>query len=305
MTIPFADVPLHELGPLVRRIDEAGYDSVWSAESTDFDGLTPLVLAAEHSSRLRLVTGIVNVYTRGPAVLAQSAAALANLSEGRFVLGLGASSNVIVEQWNGFPFRRPLVKVEETVAYLRTVLAGERGAGGFKLASPPDQPVPIVLAALRDRMLGLAARVADGAFTNFLPLSRAAQVVEAFASPQKELACRFFSIHGPEAEAVAAAKRIFVAYATVPVYAEFFRWLGFGDEIDPVVEAWNAGDRKGALELAPEALVRDVFLIGPVEAQRERLEEFESAGITTAVLALSCPPSEVPAAIDAFAPNRT
>jgi probable F420-dependent oxidoreductase len=305
MTIPFAGVPLHELGPHVRRIDEAGYDSVWSAESTDFDGLTPLVVAAEHSSRLRLVTGIVNVYTRGPAVLAQSAAALANLSEGRFVLGLGASSNVIVEQWNGFPFRRPLVKVEETVAYLRSVLAGERGTGGFKLASPSDQPVPIVLAALRDRMLGLAARIADGAFTNFLPLSRASQVVEAFASPEKELACRFFSIQGPEPEAVAAAKRIFVAYATVPVYAEFFRWLGFGDEIDPVVEAWNGGDRKRALELAPEALVRDVFLIGPVEAQRERLEEFASAGITTAVLALSCPPSEVPAAIDAFAPNRT
>jgi len=303
LTIPFTGVSLHELGPLVRRIDEAGYDSVWSAESTEFDGFTPLVVAAEHSTRLRLATGIVNVYTRGPAVLAQTAAALANVSDGRFVLGLGASSNVIVEQWNGIPFRRPLAKVEETVAYLRMVLAGERGTGGFRLASPPAEPVPIVLAALRDRMLGLAARIADGAFTNFLPLSRAAQVVYAFARPEKELACRFFSIHGPEDEALAVAKRIFVAYATVPVYAEFFRWLGFGGEIDPVVEAWDAGDRKRALELAPEALVREVFLLGPVEAQRERLQEFESAGITTAVLALSSPPTEVPALIDAFAPN--
>ena len=303
MTIPFSGVPLHELGPLVRQIDEAGYDSVWSAESTEFDGFTPLVVAAEHSTRLRLATGIVNVYTRGPAILAQSAAAVASISDGRFVLGLGASSNVIVEQWNGIPFRRPLAKVEETVEYLRTVLAGERGAGGFKLASPPAEPVPIVLAALRDRMLGLAARIADGVFTNFLPLSRAAQVVDAFARPEKELACRFFSIHGPEDEALAAAKRIFVAYATVPVYAEFFRWLGFGGEIDPVVEAWDAGDRKRALELAPEALVREVFLLGPVAAQRKRLEEFESAGITTAVLALSSPPTEVPALINAFAPD--
>jgi probable F420-dependent oxidoreductase len=303
MTIPFTGVPLHELGPLVRRIDESGYDSVWSAESTEFDGFTPLVVAAENSTRLRLATGIVNVYTRGPALLAQTAAAVADVSNGRFVLGLGASSNVIVEQWNGIPFRRPLAKVEETIEYLRTVLAGERGAGGFKLPSPPDQPVPIVLAALRDRMLGLAARIADGAFTNFLPLSRAAKVIDAFAAPEKELACRFFSIHGPEDEALVAAKRMFVAYATVPVYAEFFRWLGFGGEIDPVVEAWNAGDRKRALELAPEALVREVFLLGPVETQRERLEEFESAGITTAVLALSSPPTEVPALIDAFAPG--
>jgi len=218
-------------------------------------------------------------------------------------LGAVAVPGVPVEQWNDIPFRRPLAKVEETVDYLRTVLAGERGAGGFKLTSPPDKPVPIVLAALRDRMLGLAARIADGAFTNFLPLSRAAQVVDAFASPEKELACRFFSIHGPEDEALAAAKRIFVAYATVPVYAEFFRWLGFGDEIDPVVKAWNAGERKRALELAPEGLVREIFLLGPVEAQREHLAEFAHAGITTAVLALSSPPNELSALIDAFAPQ--
>src|SRR3954467_5972069 len=162
MTIPFTGVPLHELGPLVRRIEDAGYDDVWSAEATEFDGFTPLAVAAVNSERLRLVSGIVNVFTRGPALLAQSAAALPDLSEGRFVLGLGASSNVIVEHWNGIPFRRPLAKVAETVDYLRTVLAGERGAGGFRLTSPPAEPVPIVLAALRERMLKLAADKADG-----------------------------------------------------------------------------------------------------------------------------------------------
>lgn len=301
MTIPFADVPLHDLGPLVRRIEDAGYDSVWSAESTDFDGFTPLAIAAQHSDRMRLVTGIVNVFTRGPALLAQTAAALADASNGRFVLGLGASSNVIVERWNEIPFRRPLTKVEETVAYLRAVLAGERGTGGFRLASPPGEPVPIVLAALRDRMLRLAARIADGAFTNFLPLSRVAQVVETFAAPEKELACRFFSIHGPEDEALVIAKRTFVAYATVPVYTEFFRWLGFGAELEPVVDAWNGGDRKRALELVPERLVREIFLLGPIETQRERLAEFGGAGISTGVLALSCRAQEVPALVDGFA----
>jgi probable F420-dependent oxidoreductase len=303
MTIPFTGVPLPELGPLVRRLEDAGYDGVWSAEATDLDGFTPLAAAALASERLRLVTGIVNVYTRGPALLAQSAAALAELSGGRFVLGLGASSNVIVERWNGIPFERPLARVEETVEYLRAVLAGERGRGGFRLASPPAEPPPIVLAALREPMLRLAARVADGAFTNFMPLSRAEQVVRAFGSPEKELACRFFSIHGPEDEALVQAKRIFVAYATVPVYAAFFRWLGYGDELAPLLEAWEAGDRRRALELAPEELVRDVFLLGPVEEQRERLEAFGPAGIDTGVLALSCPPDELPAVIDAFAPR--
>ena len=144
----------------------------------------------------------MNVFTRGPALLAQSAAALADVSDGRFVLGLGASSNVIVEQWNGIPFRRPLLKVSDTIDYLRAVLAGERGPGGFKLSSPPAQPVPIVLAALRERMLRLAAEKADGVFANFLPLGNVEQVVRTFDRPDKELACRLFSIHGPEEEAL-------------------------------------------------------------------------------------------------------
>jgi probable F420-dependent oxidoreductase len=295
-------VPLSELGPLVRRAEDAGYDGAWSAESTEFDGFTPLAIVAEHTERIRLGTGIVNVYTRGPALLAQTAAALAHASNDRFVLGLGASSNVIVENWNGIPFRRPLKKVEETVAYLRAVLAGERGVGGFKLPSPPGQPVPIVLAALRGPMLQLAARVADGAFTNFLPVSRVSQIVEAFDAPDKELICRFFSIHGPEHEALATAKRTFVAYAIVPVYAEFFRWLGFGDALRPVLEAWDAGDRPGAVEAVSEDLVREIFLLGPVDEQRERLAEFERGGITTGVLAFSCPPEQLPELTDGFAP---
>ena len=156
MTIPFDGVPLHELGALARRAEDGGYDGLWSAESTHYDGFTPLAIAAEHTERVRLVTGIVNVFTRGPALLAQTAAALADASDGRFVLGLGASSNVIVERWNRIPFERPLQKVEETVAYLRAVLAGER-VDGFRLGAAPAQPIPIVLAALREPMGSVAA----------------------------------------------------------------------------------------------------------------------------------------------------
>ena len=301
MTIPFEGVPLHELGPLAERAERAGYEGLWSAESTHYDGFTPLAVAAAHTERVRLVTGIVNVFTRGPALLAQTAASLADVSNGRFVLGLGASSNVIVEQWNGIPFRRPLAQVEETVAYLRTVLGGERGRGGFRLGSPPAQPVPIVLAALREPMLRLAARVADGAFTNFLPLSRVGRVVEVFGVPEKELACRFFSFHGDEA--LERAKRTFVAYATVPVYTEFFRWLGYGEELEPLLAAWKAGDRKRAVDVVPVELVREIFLLGDVDEQRGRLAEFGAAGIATGVVALSCHPGELAGLLDAFAPG--
>ncbi len=303
LTIPFQGVPLNELPALVRRVEAVGYDSLWSEESVNFDGITPLAVAATHSERLRLASGVVNVFTRGPALLAQTAAALAELTNGRFVLGLGTSSDVIVEQWNRIPFEHPLERARSTVEYLRVVLSGERGPGGFRLTRPPRQPVPVLLAALRPKMLKLAAEVADGAFTNFMPLSGAPAVVEAFGSADKELACRFFAVPGPEEAALDSARRLFAAYATVPVYSDFLRWLGWAEAIDPVVEAWTSGDRRQALELVPETLLRETFLFGPYEAQRERLAGFADAGITTAVVVLMVPPSELAAGIDAFAPG--
>jgi probable F420-dependent oxidoreductase len=304
LTIPFSGVPLGEHGDLLRRAEAAGYDDLWTAETAGADGFTPLALAAVHTTGMRLGTGVVNAFTRGPAVLAQHAAALADASGGRFVLGLGSSSNVIVERWNGVPFERPLSRVRATVEALRPVLAGERGPGGFKLEAPPREPVPIVIAALRGTVLGLAAEIGDGAFTNFLPLSGARQVADAFGAPGKELLCRFFSFPDPEEEALPAARRMLVGYATVPVYTAFFRWLGWGERIDPMVEAWEAGDRARALELVPDELVREVFVFGDGAAQRERLAEFAAAGITTFVLAPVCEPGRWAAVIDELRPAR-
>jgi probable F420-dependent oxidoreductase len=304
LTVPFAGVPLAEHGELLRRVEAAGYDDVWTSETAGYDGFTPLALAAAQTTRLRLGTGVVNPYTRGPAVLAQHCAALADASGGRFVLGLGSSSNVIVERWNGVPFEKPLSRMRGAIEALRPVLAGERGPGGFRLESPPSAPVPIVVAALRGRMLALAAELGDGAFTNFLPLSGASQVRDAFGAPDKELVCRFFCFPAAEEEALPAARRMLVAYATVPVYAAFFRWLGWGERIDPMVAAWEDGDRRRALELVPDDLARDVFVIGDGDAQRERLRAFAEAGITTFVLSPMCEPDQVGAFVDALAPGR-
>jgi probable F420-dependent oxidoreductase len=302
LTVPFAGVPLADHGGLFRRAEAGGYDDLWTGETNGPDGFTPLVLAAAHTERVRLGTGIVNPFTRGPAVLAQHAAALADASRGRFVLGLGSSSNVIVERWNGVPFEKPLSKVRAAVEALRPVLAGERGPGGFKLETAPAYPIPIVVAALRGKMLGLAAEVADGAFTNFLPVSGAPQVAAAFGAPDKELVCRFFCVPQPVAEGMATARFLFAAYGTVPVYAEFFRWLGWGERIDPMVEAWHGGDRAKALELVPDDLVREIFLFGSPEQMRERLGEFAAAGVTTFVLSAMCGPDDLPAFIDGLAP---
>ena len=124
------------------------------------DGFTPLAVIGL-ATQMRIGTAIANVYTRGPATLASTAAGLADVAPGRFVLGIGAGSQPIVESWNGGTFSRPATRVRETAQFLRAALAGERvvfkgetfTVDGFRLTKVPARPVPIHIAALRDGML--------------------------------------------------------------------------------------------------------------------------------------------------------
>ena len=282
LELPGLSLPDHE--PVVRAAEAAGYTDAWSGETGGHDGFTSLAMAAAWSERLRLGTGVVNVFTRGPAVLAQHASALLqDASSGRFCLGIGSSSNVIVERWNGIPFQKPLTRVREAVGFLRAALAGERaGEGGFKLEQPPPSPVPIYIAALRERMLQTAGELGDGAFVNFTPLAGLPKVMAEIEKGAEiagreagttDVLCRFFCLQGDPEQALPLASWMFAAYATVPVYEQFFRWLGYGDAIDPMVEAWRAKDRAKAIELVPRDLVEDIFILGDAEAQRARLGE--------------------------------
>src|SRR6478672_5170680 len=285
LTLPLPGISLADHKEHVVRAEAAGYTDLWTGETAGPDGFTPLALSAAWTERARLGTGIVGVFQRGPALLAQEAAALAGASRGRFALGLGSSSDRIVEGWNDIPFEKPLSKVRETLDFLQTALAGERTSTGFKLESPPEEPVPIVLAALRGKMLELAVERAQGAFTNFLPLGGLPKVTAQLqdAPPDFELLCRFFCIPGEREQVEPLARFMFSSYITVPVYEAFYRWLGYGDQIDEMVTAWNAKDRKAAAEAAPWEVIEDTFVFGTPEEMRERLGAFVDGGITLPV----------------------
>lgn len=303
LTMPLAGRSLSEHEEVVRRAEAAGYTDLWSGETSGPDGFTPLALAAVWTERMRLGTGVVGVFQRGPALLAQQAAALADASGGRFALGIGASSDRIVEGWNGIPFERPLSKVAETVEFLRPAFAGERTATGFKLETKPPE-IPIVLAALRGKMLRLAVERADGAFTNFLPISGLERVVGELADAPEgfELLCRFFCLPGEREQIEPLARFMFSSYVTVPVYAAFYEWLGHGEAIAEMRELWAAKDRKGAAAAAPWELIEEMFILGSPEQMRARLDEFVAGGITLPVLTPICPPEAQGDLIEALAP---
>jgi probable F420-dependent oxidoreductase len=304
LTLPLPETPLGASEELIKQAEAAGYTDLWSGETNGPDGFTPLAISAAWTERARLGTGVVGVFQRGPALLAQEAAALADASGGRFVLGIGSSSDRIVEGWNGIPFKKPLSRVRDTVEFLRTALDGERTSSGFKLEAAPAQRVPIVLAALRGKMLELAVERADGAFTNFLPLSGLPKVTAQLdGAPEGfELLCRFFCLPGEREAAEPLARFMFSSYITVPVYAAFYRWLGYGDEIDAMIAAWEGGDRQAAAAAAPWNLIEEMFVFGSPEQMKERIAAFVEGGITLPILTPITTPDKLGELIAALAP---
>ncbi|MFC7386361.1 LLM class F420-dependent oxidoreductase [Sphaerisporangium rhizosphaerae] len=293
ITIPFFDRTMAESKELVTELPGLGYTDAWSAEVSGTDGFVPLALAADWAPALRLGSAIIPVSTRGPGLLAMSAATLADLAPERFVLGIGASSPVIVERWNAGEFVKPYARTRDTLRFLRKALAGEKvteryetfEVKGFRLERAPKVPPKIVLAALRPRMLGLAAREADGAITNWLS-PQDVRTVRAELGPETELIARLFVCVSEDAEKVRKlGRRMLAAYLTVPVYAAFHDWLGRGEVLRPMHEAWAAGDRKGALDAIPDEVVDALIVHGDAATCRARIEEYVANGLTTPVLA--------------------
>jgi probable F420-dependent oxidoreductase len=295
LTLPLSGLPLASQQDLVTGLPELGYTDVWSAELNGIDGFTPLTLASQWAPQLRLGTAIVGIYTRAPVSLAVQASTLAALAPGKFVMGIGTSSQAAVEQWNGIPFEKPYQRSRDMLRFLREALAGGKvtreyetfSVNGFRLDPAPEVPPALALAALRPGMLKLAAAEAGTAITNWLAPKDVPKVRDA-AGPDCELVARIFVCPTTDADTARfIGKRMVAAYLTVPVYAAFHQWLGRGDIIAPMLTAWNSGDRKGALEAIPDTLVDELVIHGSAEECQERVAEYQAAGLDTPVIAIT------------------
>jgi probable F420-dependent oxidoreductase len=304
LSVPVDGFTLAEHADLAREAERRGYADAWSFEADGLDCFTPLAPVAL-ATNLRLGTAIANVFTRGPATLAMSAASVADLAPGRFCLGLGAGSQPIVEAWNGGRFARPATRVREMVQVVRAALSGERvvfkgqalAVDGFRLTRPPAQRVPIYVAALRAGMLQVAGEVADGVILNWLAAADVPRVVgvvrEAAARAGRdpaavEITARLLiNVDPPGPEADLGVRRHVTAYLNVPVYRAYQEWLGRGGELAPMWQAWERGDRKAAVAAVPAGVMGDLIVRGSMREIRAHVQRYLDAGIDTAFLQVS------------------
>ncbi len=295
LTLPLTGVALLAHSDLIRALPGFGYTDVWSAETNGTDAFVPLALAAAWEPTLRLGTAIVPVFTRGPALIAMSAATMAAAAPGRFVLGLGASSPVIVANWNGLEFDEPYRRSRDVLRVVKAALAGERVDGQydtiaikrFKLDAPPAVPPPVLLAALRPQMLQLAGREADGAILNWLAATDVPRCVESMGNDEADVVARIFVCPTEDTGYARTLGRTLIStYLTVPAYAAFHDWLGRGAALAPMHAAWAAGDRAAAAAAVPDDVVDALVLNGSPESCRAQVQAYADAGVRTPVIAL-------------------
>ncbi len=294
ITIPFDGVTLAEHRAWFTRLADLGYTDVWSAEVDGTDGFTPLTLAAAWEPRLGLGLAVAPVFTRGPGLLAMTIAALSEVAGDRLTVGLGASSAPVVERWNGIAYERPYARTRDVLRFVNRALDGEKvdevfptfAVHGFKLSRPVTQRPRLLLGALRPAMLRLAGAEADGAILNWLA-ARDVATCRAEVGTDKYLAARLFVVPTADADlARTVGRRMISSYLTVNAYAEFHRWLGRGEALSPMWDAWAAGDRKRANEVIPDTVVDELIIHGSFDACREHVERYVEAGIAAPTLAI-------------------
>ena len=314
ITVPFAGVPLHEHREWLRELVDLGYTDIWSSEAGAHDAFTVLTLAAAWAPELRLGQAVVPVYTRGPALLAQTIASLIEAAPGRVAVGIGTSSNVIVERWNGIPFERPYHHVRDTLRFLREALRGEKVTAeydtftvkGFRLGVRVQQQPPILVGALRPGMLKLAGREGDGAIINWLGANdvRSVAPIVHEGGDDKEIVARIFVLPMEERDAVRQlGRRMIAEYLNVEVYAKFHEWLGRDELLGPMWTKWKAGDRAGATEAIPDEVLDQLIVWGSPEQCAEHVQRYVDAGVTTPMPMILAAPDRTKEVIRALAPK--
>jgi probable F420-dependent oxidoreductase len=308
---------VHQTIELAKWAEAEGYDDLWFADSSGVDALTTAAAVAMSTERCRIGTAIIPVFSRTPAVLASTAHVLHQLSNGRFILGLGSSSQTMMENWHGQKFEKPLTRVKETTQLIKQMLTGAKTdfdgetvtSKGYRQLPLEYGAQPVYMAALRSKMLETAAEFSDGIILNLFPKDALPKMMEhikigAERAGKKvediEIVCRHqVIVTDDKAGARNFIRAGFAPYYATPVYNAFLAWSGYEEVAATIKEGWAAKDREKTTSALDDQLVDDIAILGTQEECYDRIREYGDMGITTHII--SCvSPKESMATYEAF-----
>ena len=300
LVIPYwNDITKDEIIDFARLAEGLGYDSVWVPEMWGRDAFSILSVIALNTKRVRLGTGIVSVFSRTPATIAQTIATLDEFSEGRMILGLGTSGPVVIENWHGIKFDQPLRRTREYVEIIRVIIGGQRvnyEGEIFKLKNfslqfkPFRENIPIYIASVGPKNITLTGEVADGWIPFLVPIQHFTQTEDYLRAGAEKGGREFESIKvcpyipalvsDDENTSLRLIKEYVAFYigAMGTYYAGLISRYGFQDDANSIVEAWKRGSKTEAIEAVSQTLLNSVAVTGSANAGKNKIEEFRKAG---------------------------
>ncbi len=302
----------------VALADRLGFDSVYTTHIAGRDSLTLLMAYAASSERVRLGTGVVPIFSRTPATMAQTAATIDEYSGGRMVLGLGVSHRVTVENWHGAKIEKPVTQMREYLAGVRAILRGEEPADSerfptkFRFMGYEARPeLPVYVAALSPNMIRLAAKLADGLMLwlcspayirdTVIPTVRETLSAEGRAEDDFDVVA---AVPVGLTDNVEAARATFrqdlIPYASLPFYRAMLEASGFGDDLAAFDAGMGEGDVGKATAGLSDRMLDELSGIGDADAVRAAVERYRDAGVRSPCIG-GIPRTDFEGALDAVA----
>jgi probable F420-dependent oxidoreductase len=261
-----------------RALEEAGFGSIWVGETFGFDVVTQTSLVACSTSEAQV--GLVwNIFTRPPALAAMTLASLASLTGGRLSVALGASSQFVVERWNGIPFERPVERMVALVHALRSCFSGDRLEGGFRLKVVPEVPPELVVATTGPQMLAAVSSLVDGVMVNWCTPHDLPRIPGLPADPARLRAVMYVAPTDDDDAARSSGRALIASYLNVPAYAAIQRLTPRATRLEACWDLWSKGDRRGAAAAVPDDVVDELVVHGSPAQCRARVTEWQAVGV--------------------------
>ncbi len=287
---------INELLECAKILSRYNPDSIWIPETWGMEGLSMLGTVSQIVKNSKIGSSIINIYSRTPSLIAMGAATLDTLSNGRLILGLGTSSEPIVQDWHGLEFDQPVQRMREYVEIIHLILSGKKANYDGKLfhlknfsllIKPPRKKIPIYISAINQKMVELSWEIADGVIFYLRPISELQKTIQKMQTKKKiDVSSQFITcLSEDEDKAIHRAKMTLAFYVSVgKIYREFLAKNGFAKEVQGIYDEYKKSGLDTNYKLVSDDMLDSLTICGTPEDCKKKLEKFVKAGVSLPII---------------------